>query len=218
MHGISVRLARAAARRRLVSSARCLALLASLALALGCQAGAPPTPARTTAGGPADVPVAPGAPAASAAAPALRQLRVANAATTPTNLPVWLAADDGYFRRQGLDVEVLSLRSGPTLQAALIAREVDIAVGGYAAAVLAKAGGADVVMLGTLFNRPVASLVVRPGIQRPEDLRGKRLGVQAVGGSVWARGMMALEKYGLDPDRDEIAVLTIGDQPTLGLA
>jgi NitT/TauT family transport system substrate-binding protein len=218
MHGVSVGFARTAARRRFASAARCLAVLACLVLALGCQASAPATPTNPSGSGPADVAVAPGAPASSAPAPPLRQLRVANAATTPTNLPVWLAADGGYFRRHGLDVEVLSLRSGPTLQAALIAREVDIAVGGYAAAVLAKAGGADVVMLGTLFNRPVASLVVRPGIQRPEDLRGKRLGVQAVGGSVWARGMMALEKYGLDPDRDEIAVLTIGDQPTLGMA
>src|SRR5215211_5993850 len=167
MHGISVGIARAA-QRHLSPSVRCLALLASVALVLGCQAGAPPTPARPAAGGPADVAAAASAPAASAPAPPLRQLRVANAATTPTNLPVWLAADDGYFRRHGLDVEVLSLRSGPTLQAALIAREIDIAVGGYAAAVLAKAGGADVVLLGTLFNRPVASLVVRPGIQRPE--------------------------------------------------
>jgi NitT/TauT family transport system substrate-binding protein len=216
MHGIPVGIARDAARRRFASSFRCIVLLASLALAVSCQASAPAKPAG--AGGPAGASAAPTAPAASAPAPPLRQLKVANAATTPTNLPVWLAADDGYFRRHGLDVEVLSLRSGPTLQAALIAREVDIAVGGYSAAILAKAGGADVVMLGTLFNRPVASLVVHPGIERPEDLRGKRLGVQSVGGSVWARGMMALEKYGLDPDRDEIAVLTIGDQPTLGLA
>jgi ABC-type nitrate/sulfonate/bicarbonate transport system substrate-binding protein len=196
-----------------------MALLAIVALTLGCQTSAPPAaPTHPIQAGVTEPVTMPSPPAASAPAERLRPLRVANASTTPTNLPVWLALDDGYFRRHGLDVEVSSLRSGPALQAALIAREVDIAVGGYSAAIQAKAGGAEIVLLGTLLNLPVAGFTVRPDIQRPADLRGKRMGVQAVGGSIWARGMMGLEKLGLDPERDEIAVLTIGDQPTLGLA
>src|SRR5678816_537282 len=62
------------------------------------------------------------------------------------------------------------------------------------------------------FNHDV---VARPGITKPQDLRGKRFGVQSIGGGMWMRAMLALEHLGLEPERDGIQVLVVGDQTIL---
>jgi ABC-type nitrate/sulfonate/bicarbonate transport system substrate-binding protein len=59
-------------------------------------------------------------------------------------------------------------------------------------------------------------LVASPQIKRPEDLRGKRFGVQSIVGSTWMYAMLALEQLGLEPKRDNISFLPIGDPVTIG--
>jgi ABC-type nitrate/sulfonate/bicarbonate transport system substrate-binding protein len=195
---------------------------AALVATLACQSAAPAT--GPAAGGSAPA-ASGGAGAGSSAAVAspptaapLRQLRVGYAATNPRVAPLWLAADEGFFQRHGLEVEPLAMRSAPALQAAMIAREIQIGQSGLAGTLQARNGGADVVQLGGLIDKPLAYMVAQPSIRRPEEFRGKRLGVQAIGGTVWARGILALEKLGLEPERDNISVLVVGDEPTLGQA
>ncbi len=57
--------------------------------------------------------------------------------------------------------------------------------------------------------------MVAPGIRGAENLKGKRLGVQSIGGGVWSLSMLALEHLGLEPTRDKITVLVLGDQSVL---
>jgi hypothetical protein len=49
-------------------------------------------------------------------------------------------------------------------------------------------------------------------------LRGKRFGIQAFGGGLWMGAMLGLESLGLDPQRDNINVLQIGDQSVIAQA
>jgi ABC-type nitrate/sulfonate/bicarbonate transport system substrate-binding protein len=198
-------------------------ILLLLLSVVGCQGAAVPSssaPAAAPPRAPDSGSAAASAPPSSAPASpvALRQLRVGYAATNPRVTPLWLAADEGFFNRHGLEVEPVAMRSAPALQAAMIAKEIQIGQSGLTGTLQARAGGADVVQLGGLIDKPLAQLVAHPSIRRPEDLRGKRLGTQSIGGTVWARGILALEKFGLDPDRDNISVLVIGDEPTLGQA
>jgi ABC-type nitrate/sulfonate/bicarbonate transport system substrate-binding protein len=197
--------------------------LVALGLLVGCASPASP-PAAPPAGKPAATVT--GSAAAGSAAPAAvaptpqapRQLKVGYAATNPRVAPLWLAAEEGFFQRHGLEVESISMRSAPALQAAMIAREIQLGQSGLVGTLQARAGGAGVIQLGGLVDKPLAHLVASPSIRRPEDLRGKRLGVQAIGGTVWARGILALERLGLEPERDNISILIIGDEPTLGQA
>jgi ABC-type nitrate/sulfonate/bicarbonate transport system substrate-binding protein len=55
-------------------------------------------------------------------------------------------------------------------------------------------------------------------IHSSEDLKGKRLGVQSIGGGSWSMSMLALEHFGLEPTKDKITVLVIGDTPILAQA
>ena len=150
--------------------------------------------------------------------PPLREFRVGYAAVSPRVAPLWVAIEDGYFQRHGLAVEALSMRNAAALQAAMLTHEIHMAQGGLSATLAARAAGADVVLLGGLIDRALGQLVARPDLRRPDDLRGKRLGVQSIGGTVSTRGMLALEKLGLEPERDGISVLVIGDEPTLAQA
>jgi ABC-type nitrate/sulfonate/bicarbonate transport system substrate-binding protein len=60
---------------------------------------------------------------------------------------------------------------------------------------------------GRLFNH----LVVNPTIKKPEDLRGKRLGARVTGAALWIHTVIAVEQLGLDPLRDNISIVPIGD-------
>ena len=61
-------------------------------------------------------------------------------------------------------------------------------------------------------------MIARPELKKAEDLRGKRFGVQAIGGSVWMGAVLGLEYLGLDQRRDNINILNIGDQTVLAQA
>jgi ABC-type nitrate/sulfonate/bicarbonate transport system substrate-binding protein len=50
--------------------------------------------------------------------------------------------------------------------------------------------------------------------KKPEELRGKQLAIQNIGGGGWANNMLALDYLGLDPDRDNIRFIVLGDQPS----
>src|SRR5262245_1517126 len=60
--------------------------------------------------------------------------------------------------------------------------------------------------------------MAHPGIKRIEELRGKRFGIQNMGSSTWMHTMLALEYVGLDPKRDNINILSIGDSVLIGQA
>ena len=95
----------------------------------------------------------------------------------------------------------------------------DIQIGWTASAIIAPiAEGADFVIVAGFNNRVTDELVVKPGIKRPEDLRGKRLGVQSIGGGGWMGAMLGLEYLGLEPRRDDIRVLVVGDSTVRGQA
>ena len=69
-------------------------------------------------------------------------------------------------------------------------------------------------MIGALFRRPEGDFMARPEIKRPEDLKGKLVAIQSIGGGGWANNMLALDYLGLDPDRDNIRFIVLGDQPS----
>jgi len=82
----------------------------------------------------------------------------------------------------------------------------------------AAAGGLDAKMVAALNGRVNYDLVAAPAIKTLKDLRGKRFGIQAFGGGLWMGAMLGLESLGLDPQRDNINVLQVGDQSVIAQA
>lgn len=49
-------------------------------------------------------------------------------------------------------------------------------------------------------------------LKKAEDLRGKKLAINSVGGGTWIGAMLWLEYFGIDPQRDQILLQSVGDQ------
>lgn len=147
-----------------------------------------------------------------------KKLVIAYAAMNARVCPLWAPRERGFFAKYGFDAETLFVRGAPTLVAAMASNDIEVGYTGGTAVIGAVASGSDLKVLSALTNRVTYELVARPGIKTAEDLRGKKFGVQAIGGTVWMGAILALEHLGLDPDRDKIAIIAAGDQTVLAQA
>jgi len=152
------------------------------------------------------------------AAAAGKKLVIAYAAMNARVCPLWAPRERGFFAKYGIDAETLFVRGAPTLVAAMASNDIEVGYTGGTAVIGAVASGSDLKVLSALTNRVTYELVARPSIKTAEDLRGKKFGVQAIGGTVWMGAILALEHLGLDADRDKIAIIAVGDQSVLAQA
>ncbi|MBI2368728.1 MAG: ABC transporter substrate-binding protein [Deltaproteobacteria bacterium] len=140
--------------------------------------------------------------AATPARAALRSIHAAYSALSATQAPFWIAQEAGLYQRYGLKVGLVYL-SGIS-DKALLAGEVQFASPSAGKVVAGQVAGADLLIIAVHINTIPASIVVRPEITRPEELRGKTLGVSLFGTISDTATRMALLKWGLVPQRDVI--------------
>ena len=134
-----------------------------------------------------------GALSYAAAAPA--KIVIGYAATTARLMPLWIAREQGFFAKYGIDSEPVLLRGGTTLVTGLAAGDVQIGRTAGAAVLAAVSAGHDLKMLATFSSRNSYDVVVRPNIKRPEDIRGKKLAINSLGGGTWIGAMLWLEHF-----------------------
>ena len=143
---------------------------------------------------------------------------IAHAAMQARVAPLWVAQDQGFFTKYGINHELIFVRTAPVVVAAMASGDIQIGYTGGTAVLGAAAGGTDLKTLASFTNRVTYDLVTRPEIKSPQDLRGKRFGVQSIGGTVWMGAILGLEHLGLEPVRDKINILVVGDQTVLAQA
>jgi NitT/TauT family transport system substrate-binding protein len=145
----------------------------------------------------------------SAGAQENRRLRAAYTSFSGNMTPLWAARDGGYFKKYGLDIDLISMPSGNEGMNALIAGELEfLAIAGSTTA-SAAIGGAEVVALATTIDHLVTSLVVVPSIQKPEDLKGKSVGISRFGTSIDTAARMAIQHFKMEPIKD-VSIVQIG--------
>jgi NitT/TauT family transport system substrate-binding protein len=152
------------------------------------------------------------------AASAGSKVVISFAGVNPRQTPLWIAQEQNLFAKHGVEADVVYIRTGPIQVAAVSSGATQLAYSGPASVLGAAAGGTDLRLIASFTNKLTYTMVARPEIKRPEDLRGKRFGVQAIGGSVWMGAVLGLEHLGLDPRRDNINILNVGDQTVLAQA
>ncbi len=124
--------------------------------------------------------------------------------------PVWAANDRGLLKKYGFETEVIAMQGGTQLAQAIIAGSIPIAVMG-GAYLTAAVRGADLIMIATHMDKLPYSLIVKPNIKRVEDLKGTRLAISRFGSSSDAGLRVALQKLGLNPDKD-VTIVQVGGQ------
>ena len=120
-----------------------------------------------------------------------------------------VAEQQGLFRKYGINVRSVAIKGAtvPRLTA-----DMPLGMIGEPAALLQVAEGADLRLVASFSDIKLCGhLVARPGINTPGDLRGKRLGARVIGAGLWISTILALEQLALDPRRDEITILPVGN-------
>jgi len=146
------------------------------------------------------------------------RVRIGTASFSSSTLSLWIAQEQGIFGKHGIEAQTILIRGGPTLVASLMAGDIDVAFTSGVSVLGAAAQGIDVKMLTSISSRVSWKLMAVPQIKTALDLRGKRFGVQSVVGSTWMYSMLGLERLGLEPKRDNITFLPIGDPVTMAHA
>jgi len=132
---------------------------------------------------------------------------------------LWVARDVGIFHRHGIDPTIVNVRNAQVGMSALASGETQFHVGSATGTSIgAMAGGLDLAFIAGLINKLDGTFVVNQSIRTPADLKGKKIGVQSIGGGVWMFSMLAFEHWGLNPERDNIQFRIIGDQAVMAQA
>lgn len=153
-----------------------------------------------------------------AAAPLVKVL-VTTGSASEREGALYVAQDQGFFRRYGLDLTLVQARNGPVGMAALSSGESFMHWGSVSGANLgAISEGADLIFVAGFINRLTGVFAANPKIRSPTDLRGKSLGVNSLSGGTWIFTMLTLDHWGLSPERDKIQMRGLGDSSIVSQA
>lgn len=134
-----------------------------------------------------------------------------SAVAVTQSLPA-IAREAGLFKKNNLDFELVFIQSSGAATAAMLGGDAEIGILGAVGVLQAYIKGAgDFVLVGTVKNILTHSIVARPDIKRPQDLKGKRIGVTRFSSNSHYFVQQALPRHGLDPNRDVIVRQTGGD-------
>lgn len=128
-------------------------------------------------------------------------------AITPAATAFAVARDQGYYRQEGLDAQLIVMPSALGTQA-LLGGNVKFSTAG-GAGLLPILRGAPIRFMFTTFNRPMFWLYSRSDIRSVENLKGKKVGVSSLGSGPDSLLREILKKHGLDGGRD-VAIMPVG--------
>jgi len=136
-------------------------------------------------------------------------LPVTYSATNANMLSLWVGKDGGYFDEQGLDVRMLLIRGGSLAVQLLVTGQSPVGlIGGTSAAYAYLQGHRDVVVVSRLQNVMAYTLGAKPEIQKPEDIKGKKLAVSRFGSTSDFVAEYALKHLGLK--KSDVTMVQIG--------
>lgn len=137
-------------------------------------------------------------------------LRVAYSAISGAMSPLWTTQEGGSFRREGLDVELPYIGGGALVIQSMLSGDIQFAYGPSVPVVNAALRGSDLVFIANTSDTLIFSVMTRPELKDPADLKTKRIGVTRIGGSADLALDYGLKKWGLQRGRDVIVLQTGG--------
>ena len=127
----------------------------------------------------------------------------------------WIAQEAGLFKKYNLDFNLVFISSSSIVTAALLGGDAEMTITGGVGNVAAYIrGSTDVVFIGGIKNTMTQTLVAGGNIKKPEDLKGKKIGVSRIGGNSHYFTIQALRRFGMDASRDVQFIQTGGDPET----
>ena len=124
----------------------------------------------------------------------------------------WIAQEAGLFRKYDLDLQLVYVGGGPPAAAAALAGDTEVTLVGASSIVRPFVQGSrDLAFIGAIKNILTHSILAKPAIKKPEDLKGKRIGVTRIGSNPHYFAVQALRHFGLEAR--EVAFIQAGGAP-----
>lgn len=127
---------------------------------------------------------------------------------------LWTAYEAGYFKDENLDVTLEHIASSSTAVAALLSKQIQFTHLDGQVDIDANLTGGNIRMIYGITNKLVFSVMTKPTITKPADLKGKKLGITKVGSSTDTAARLALGMWGLKPDAD-VAFIGLSEVPQI---
>jgi NitT/TauT family transport system substrate-binding protein len=147
----------------------------------------------------------------------LEKIRIGGGAVGAPQMTMWFAKEANLYEKHGLAAEAIHIPGSSMALQAMLAGEVPIIQLGGTASMQAALAGADTIIVATILKKFLFSIFSRPEITRMADLKGKLFGATRFGTLSDFASRFALEKNGLNPERD-ITIVQTGGQPETVLA
>lgn len=146
----------------------------------------------------------------------LERIRTGGGSASAAQMSIWLAKEGGYYEKNGLNVEVISIPGSSLALQAMLSGELPVIQAGGAGPIQAALSGTDTVIIATIAKKFNWWIYSQTNINRIEDLRGKVFGTTRFGTQSDLASRIALRRAGIDPDRDITMVQTGGPAETIG--
>jgi len=145
----------------------------------------------------------------SNAAFAQEKVRLSHSALETSNSVWFLAKEKGFYKKYGLDAELLFIPSTTTSVTSLLAGDVHLANASGGAIASAAVAGAPITIVACYLNSLPYELVVQESIKSAEDLKGKSVGISRIGSASDVAVRALLRGLNLAPDK-QVPIIQVG--------
>jgi NitT/TauT family transport system substrate-binding protein len=140
-----------------------------------------------------------------------RNIKVSVPAQSVSHVGFYVAKDRGYYRDEGVDVELILMNAAVAVRA-LIGGDVDFTtVGGSGIPPILRGAQLRFFLLG--FQRPIHWLFARPDISNVKSLKGKKVATSSIGSASDLLLKEVLKRNGLEGGQN-LTIISIGVQST----
>jgi NitT/TauT family transport system substrate-binding protein len=137
------------------------------------------------------------------------KIKIAYSSTDTLNQIWTIAQDAGFYKKNGLDVELVYIGSTTVGIAAIVSQDVQVGNAAGSGVANAAVRGADAVSVACTINVLAYELVVLDTIKSAEDLKGKAIGISRFGSVSDVAARELLKGLGLRPMED-VKILQVG--------
>ena len=142
-----------------------------------------------------------------------KKVRFSVSSISIAEIPFKIAQVKGFYREEGLNVEVILIRGAVGLQA-LLGGSVDY-TSASGSTIAAAVRGLPVKLAFIVAAKPQFDLIAQPQIRSVQDLKGKLVGISSRGGSIDLLTQIILQKNGLTPNKDAVSIVVGGQEDTV---
>jgi NitT/TauT family transport system substrate-binding protein len=142
-----------------------------------------------------------------------KKVRFSVSAASIAEVPFRIANVRGFYRDEGLDVEMILIRGAVGMQA-LLGGSVDY-TSASGSTIAAAVRGIPVKLVFIASAKPQFDLIAQPQIRSVADLKGKHVGISSRGGAVDLLTQLIVQKNGLVPNKDVVSLVVGGQEDTV---